>query len=249
MSKLVSNSESGLIKLNGAGIPFSISRSKKRKRTIAFKMEYDGSLRVLAPILASRAHIVKVLEKRASWIMREHAARKKDGGKQEYSDGAVVHYLGFPCVLRVTQGQGAVSSCALSRRVLHVHVGEADLSPENLRQEVRLEIFLWIKKRAREKLKKRLDYWAKKLDVKYRKLVVTNPERRWGSCSRDNVIRLNWRLMTAPLPILDYVVAHELCHIRHKDHSARFWNFLAQAMPDYKTRRKTLRHVERRLVM
>lgn len=243
-----SETETGLIKLNGERISFSISRSKRRKRTIAYKMERDGSLRVLAPMLASRVYIERVLENRAAWIMREHGARKKDDGIKEFTDGALFNYLGYPCTLRVTQGRGA-PSCSLSRRVLKVNVTEEDLSPEGLQHEVKMEIILWVKKRAREKLKKRLDFWAKKLDVKYRKLVVTNPEHRWGSCSRDNAIRLNWRLIMAPLPILDYVVAHELSHIRHKDHSARFWNFVAQAMPDYKIRRKTLRTIERNLVM
>lgn len=246
---MISSIESGLITLNGEQVPFSISRSKRRKRTIAFRIECDGTIRVLAPYSSPIGRIEKILHYRASWIMRERTARKKEIGKTEFKDGASFSYLGYPCVLRVTEGAAAPSSCRLSSRVMHVHIAEEGLSPDSLWQEVRLEILIWIKKRARTKMQKRLDFWAKKLDVKYKKFSVTNPERRWGSCSRDNAIRLNWRLIMAPLPILDYVVAHELSHIRHKNHSAGFWNFLAQAMPDYKARRKTLRNVERGLVI
>jgi predicted metal-dependent hydrolase len=246
MSKAPSD---GFIILNGEWVHFSVFRSKRRKRTIAFKIERDGNVRVLAPCLATLGGIEKTLEKRASWIMRERAMRKKQGGREEFTDGAVFSYLGYPCVLSVTQGGKAPSSCLLRSRRLRVHVPEEKLSPENLQHEVRLEILLWIKKRARTKLKKRLDFWAERLGVRYKKLVVTNPEQRWGSCSVDNIVRLNWRLMMAPLQILDYVVAHELCHIRHKNHSPRFWGFLAEAMPDYQMRRRALRHVERNLVV
>jgi predicted metal-dependent hydrolase len=241
--------ESGFIILNEERIAYSVFRSKKRKRTIAFKIERDASLRILAPFRASVGSIEEILKKRASWIARERAARKTGDAKKEFTNGSLFPYLGYPCMLRVTQGKEALGSCILSPHVLHVHVPDEELSPETLRQEVRLEILLWIKKRARAKLRKRLDLWAKRLGVSYKKLVIVNPEQRWGSCSADNIIRLNWRLMTVSLPILDYVAAHELCHIRHKNHSPRFWGFLAQAIPDYKMRRKILRRIERNLVI
>src|SRR4029077_7507444 len=107
--------------------------------------------------------------------------------------------------------------CRLWPRVMEVNIHGTDLSPEARRQEVRLEIMLWLKKRAKEKLQKRADMWAEKLGIHYRKLIVSNAERRWGSCNAQNVIRLNWRLIIAPLPLLDYVAVHELAHIKHKD--------------------------------
>ena len=243
--KSLSAPDTGCLTLNGVVVAFSVFRSKRRKRTIAFKMERDGSLKVLAPFSASLASITKILHKRAPWIARELADRKHALPENDFTDGSVFSYLGHSYTLRVTQGGEAPRSCLLCPRVLRVHVpnGQA-LSQGTLQQEVRLEILLWIKKRARIKFKKRLDLWAERLGVRYKKLIVTAPERRWGSCSVDNIIRLNWRLMTAPLPILDYVVAHELCHVRHKNHAARFWAFLAQAMPDCQARRKTLRRLE-----
>ena len=111
-----------------------------------------------------------------------------------------------------------------------------------MRDEVKLEITLWLKKRARTKMKKRMDYWAKKMGVSYRQLILSNPERRWGSCTVKNVIRLNWRLIMAPLPLIDYVVVHELSHVVHKNHSPRFWGLVEKIMPDYVERRKQMRH-------
>jgi predicted metal-dependent hydrolase len=241
------NPETGFIALNGERVAYSLFRSRKRRRTIAFKMERDASLRVLAPFSASLGSVTKVLQKRAAWIVQELEQRKQSKPQDDYTDGAGFIYMGHACVVRVTQGGHAPQSCLLSPGVLRVHVPDATLSAENLRQEVRLEILLWIKRRARVKFRQRLDLWAARLDVSYKKMIVTDPERRWGSCSVDNIIRLNWRLMMAPLPVLDYVVAHELSHVRHKNHSLRFWNFLAHVMPDFRERRKFLRRLERGL--
>ena len=240
--------ESGFLTLDGEQIAFTLIRSHRRKHTIAFKMERNASLRIMAPFSATLRSVTKILQKRAPWIARERADRKISMPENDFTNGAIFPYLGYACTLRITQGDKAPRSCRLSPHLLHVHVPDENLSPDNLRQEVRLELLLWIKKRARIKLKKRLDLWATKMDVTYKKLMITGPERRWGSCSVDNIIRLNWRLMMAPLPILDYVAAHELSHIRHKNHSPRFWSFLAEAMPDSKARRKALRHLESRLM-
>jgi predicted metal-dependent hydrolase len=238
--------ESGIIALSGGEtVAFTVFRSRKRRRTISFKMESDASLRVLAPMLASLSYLTKFLDSRAPWIAQRLAEQRKAMPLCDFRHGEAFTYLGYSYALHITSGaRSSRPSCSLSPRVLRVHVPDETLSPENMREEVRLEILLWLKKRARVKFKKRLDLWAARMGVSYKKLMVADPDRRWGSCSVDNIIRLNWRLMLAPLPILDYVIAHELAHVRHKDHSARFWNFLGQVMPDYLARRKTLRRLE-----
>jgi predicted metal-dependent hydrolase len=239
--------ESGFITVGDAQVAFTVTRSRKRRRTISFKMEADATLRVLAPLSASLSYLTKFLQSRAPWVSQRLAEHHKTAPLCDFSDGQTVTYLGHSYALRVTSGKHAPQSCKLSPRIMHVHVPDDSLSPENLREEVRLEILLWLKKRARVKFKKRLDLWGKRMGVNYKKLMIADPDRRWGSCSVDNIIRLNWRLMLAPLPILDYVAAHELAHVRHKDHSARFWGFLGQSMPDYLARRKTLRKLEQGL--
>lgn len=245
----VTNPEKGIVTLNGAQIAFSITRSKKRKRTIAYKIERDATLHIIAPMSVRLGTIEKILHQRATWIVQQTHARKQINPENDFTDGAVFPYLGHKCIIRVTRGKQAAQSCHLTPHLLHVHVPDESLLREDLRKEVRLEIMLWLKKRARAKFKKRLDFWAPRMGVRYTKLMVADAERRWGSCSADNIIRLNWRLMLSPLPVLDYVVAHELAHVRHKNHSARFWAFVGRAMPDYQARRKYLRGLESELML
>ena len=249
MKRAEKEAERGTLAIDGEQISFSIVRSRKRKRTIAFKMENDASLRVLVPFKASTCAVIKVLQKRASWILREKEERQKGLPQDSFTEGSLFPYLGYPLTLHITHDHAAKHSCLLLPNILRVNTPIEDLSAESLKEETRLEILLWLKKRARVKFKKRLDLWSQKMGVTYKKLIVSGPERRWGSCSVDNVIRLNWRLMMAPLPIIDYVVIHELAHIKHKDHSARFWGFVAQILPDYLKRRKILRQLERKLVI
>jgi predicted metal-dependent hydrolase len=243
--------DAGFITVNGEPVPFAVVRSKKRKRTIAFRMEQDASLRVLAPASASIGFVTRFLESRAPWVAQRLAERRAVGERATFADGSRFMYLGHACTLRVTQGLscGDAPFCKLLPWRIHVHVPSDKLAGNTLRDEVRLELTLWLRKRARRLLKRRLDLWAARMDLDYKKLIVTDPAQRWGSCSADNIIRLNWRLMLAPLAILDYVVAHELCHVRHKNHSARFWSHLARFMPDSMGRRRALRRIERELVI
>ncbi len=240
--------ENGIVAIGDENVVFSVTRSRKRKRTVAFKMERDKTLTVLAPASASLGSLTRILQQRAAWIMQQLRRTESAPPENAFCDGGHIIYLGHRYRLHVTR-MPTKSSCRLSPHAFHINLPNADLSPQNLQQEIQLELTLWIKKRAKAKLKKRCDIWAQKMGVAYTKILVTNPKNRWGSCSADNIIRLNYRLLLAPLPLIDYVVAHELAHIPHKNHSARFWGYVARFMPDYHTRRQQLRRIESNLTL
>lgn len=244
--------ETGYIALSDGEVAYTVIRNPRRKRTIAFTIDDDLGLRILAPAKARLWVIKSILRQRSGWIADRIAERRKfprTSRPQGFAGGETISYLGHAYLLSVTQDDKIPHGCRIRPRRFEVNIPIRELSEKELRQEVRLEIQLWMKKRAKAKLQKRTDTWAEKLGVTYRKLVISNPERRWGSCNVQNVIRLNWRLVMAPLPLIDYVAAHELCHVIHKNHSPRFWQFLATAMPDYKARRKRLRQTGHGLVL
>jgi len=90
--------------------------------------------------------------------------------------------------------------------------------------------------------------WATKLDVPFPRLLIREPKKRWGSCHPSGIVRLNWRILQAPLRLVDYVVAHELCHLLHEGHGRAFWATLGHAMPDYEARRARLTELGARLI-
>lgn len=243
--------EKGVIRLRGEDIAFALIRSARRRRTISYVIDGDASLRIMAPVRTRFSFIHAMLQNRSASILARLAEHKELRAEmpRRFIDGEYLRYLGQRYHLRVTRNPDAPQGCRLRPRFIDVNIADASLSDKALREEVRLEILLWLKKRAKAKFKKRMDLWAKKLGVDYKKLLVTDPARQWGSCGPDNVVRLNWRLVMAPLGLLDYVIAHELAHIKHKNHSPRFWNFLGRAMPDYAARRKRLRQMGPALVL
>ncbi|MGB4100756.1 MAG: SprT family zinc-dependent metalloprotease [Alphaproteobacteria bacterium] len=223
-------------------VPYKIVRNPRRKRTLSLSIE-GKTIRVAAPPRVSRRVVESFIDNHALWIAR-HLDKASPTVGAQFVDGARISYLGYSCLLCVTQDANAAASCRLAPRLFRVHVHGEGLAAESLAQEVRLEIMLWLKKRALVKLQRRLDLWATRLNVRYRRMAISNPQRRWGSCSARDIIRLNWRLIMTPLPLLDYVVAHELCHIVHKNHGGEFWCLLASVMPDYRDRRRQLRKIE-----
>ena len=110
-------------------------------------------------------------------------------------------------------------------------------SPEQIRDATQA----WLMRRAKELFAERLDYFAPQLGVAWKRLSLSSASTRWGTASADGAIRLNWRLIHHKLEVIDYVVAHELSHLRVMDHSPQFWDTVKSVMPDYPARRRVLR--------
>ncbi len=244
--------ESGTVKLGDAHIDFTIVRDKRRKRTIAFQIDAPAKLRITAPTRTSYASIMKALAQNNAWLARRLRAFQKapqSARPRRYIDGEIIRYLGHDYRLHIICDTSKTQGCSLKPRRMAVTIADDMLSEKAMAEEVKLEIKLWLKKRAKTVLQKRLALWAKKLGLHYKSLSVTGPEKRWGSCSAHNDIRLNWRLVMAPMPLIDYVAVHELCHIAQKNHGPKFWRLVAEAMPDYQDRRKKLRAIGSGLVV
>ena len=109
-------------------------------------------------------------------------------------------------------------------------------------QQIKDRVQGWLQTEAKRLFGERLAYYADKLGVAYKGYALSSAATRWGSCSSDGRIRLNWRLIHFPLSIIDYVVAHELAHLREMNHSPRFWQTVESIFPEFKEARHTLKH-------
>lgn len=223
---------------DGLSVHCRLTRSARRRRTIAVQMAADGTFAVAAPARASLAQVRAFLAARGDWLQRIMARHQAAGLPVAYTEGYAIPYLGYSCQLTLREGR---ASCALrpSRFVISLPYLAAAASEREA--AIKLELRLWLKRRARRKLAARLALWAQRLGLQHRGVSMSDARRRWGSCSARNEIRLNWRLIMAPLGVIDYVCVHELCHVRHKNHGAKFWQAVAQAMPDYAERERELK--------
>jgi hypothetical protein len=104
------------------------------------------------------------------------------------------------------------------------------------------QVFMrWYKEKAYEKISERVEWYAQKRGFKYNRIIITNAQKRWGSCSYKRNLNFTWRLIMAPLPVIDYVVVHELVHLEERNHTKSFWNKVKMLMPAYKKHKDWLK--------
>ncbi|MRT30247.1 MULTISPECIES: M48 family metallopeptidase [Herbaspirillum] len=226
------------IQLGEHTIDFALLRSKRR--TIGFLVSDEG-LRVTAPKWVTLAEIDNAIREKQRWILtklnerRERSARRLQP-QMQWRDGATLPYLGADITLRIRTGQRQAVLLDEVTRELNISL-PADAGEQQLKDRVQG----WIQARAEELFGKRLMIYAEKLGVQYRSYALSSATTQWGSCTSDARIRLNWRLMHFALPLIDYVIAHELAHLREMNHSPRFWATVQSIFPEFESAKKALR--------
>jgi predicted metal-dependent hydrolase len=206
---------------------------RSKRKTIALVVQPDGELLVRAPQRATRAQIDAMLNKHADWIVKKQAevcARPVPKMAHKFVSGERFFFLGEEYPLDVVDVQRPKLSLQAKFQLARVAQDEAKSLFE-----------IWYKKEARKLFNERITYFSQKHGFDVKQVKLSSARTRWGSCSSKGYINLTWRLVMAPLPIIDYVVVHELCHLREANHSSAFWVQVAAIMPDYKKRRKWLK--------
>ena len=237
------------ILLDGRLVAYEFKRG--RRRTIGMQVGVQG-LEVRAPRWVGQAEVDQALREKAAWILRKLHEARELGERQrlnriEWCDGASIPYLGEPLIVVLDprhgfDGAGAALNVDLAtlpgvaRASLHVGLPH-DASGAQVRDAVQA----WLMRQARTHFEQRLACFGQQLGVQYKRLSLSSASTRWGSAGADGSIRLNWRLIHLRAELIDYVVAHELSHLRVMDHSTRFWRTVESVLPDYPRLRAELR--------
>jgi predicted metal-dependent hydrolase len=223
--------------LGGQSIPYQLTRAKRR--TIGFIVGNHG-LAVRAPKWTTLGDIESAIQEKSNWILQklfDVNQRQIHSTKAaiEWKDGASIDYLGEPH--QISLGALCTAIDSEQKRVWLALPSTASAKQiEDTAQSA-------IQRAALLLFEVRLNHFAPKLKVHWKSLKLSNAGGRWGSAKSDGTIRLNWRLMHFRLPVIDYVVVHELSHLRHMDHSPRFWGTVESIMPDYAKLKKELKPV------
>ena len=224
---------------------------RSRRRTIALEITPSATLVIRAPLRAPLYFIEKFVKEKNDWIKRkieEVSARPKPSLKQ-FVDGEEFLYLGEIYKLKIVEEffRGFVPAAGTNPNEIFNFSGislcETNIIfPKNLLPNAAEEFEKWYKKQACLKIPTRVAKFAQIMGLKYKVVKITRAKKQWGSCGRQGALNFAFRLIMAPLPIIDYVVVHELAHIKHKGHGARFWNMVKTIMPDYKIRKQWLKN-------
>ncbi len=239
--------------------------NRGQRRSIGFSVGPDG-LAVRAPKWVTLRDVDAALQTKADWILRKLQESRERHAKLAaqmivWQDGATLPFLGQILTVRldpehrfgaggaalfcVGEDAGAseinVSSVAcLSAPGLGLEL-RVSLPHHASAEQIRDSVEAWLMRQAKALFQQRLDHFAPLVGVQWKKLSLSNAGTRWGSARRDGAIRLNWRLVFFRLSVLDYVVAHELSHLRVMDHSPRFWDTVRTVVPDYAAQRAQLK--------
>jgi hypothetical protein len=226
------------LQLRQALLEYTLRRSKRR--TIGFLINEHG-LRVTAPRWVTVADIEQAIRDKEAWILaklqlrRERVAQAREE-QMRWEDGARLPYLGGLLTLRIHASTRAAVRHDEPAGELALHL------PEGAGEEkMKALVKTWLQEKARQRFAARLPVYAERLGVSYRAFTLTSAKTQWGSCTSAGMIRLHWRLMHFAPEHIDYVIAHELAHLREMNHSPRFWAIVASVFPDHAASRKVLR--------
>jgi hypothetical protein len=232
--------------LTGHRVAFELRRS--RRRTIGFVVGAEG-LSVSAPRWVGLAEIEAALREKGPWILRKLQEQRErtarlEAARVEWREGGTVPFLGDTVILVLDpRTTGAVLHTDTStlpgvpRLTLHLGLPQT-AEPDQIRDLVQS----WLQRQARRIFEERCVLFAERLGVRMKRLSLSSASTRWGSASADGSIRLNWRLVHFAVPVIDYVVTHELAHLREMNHGPAFWDVVRQALPGFEQARGVLRH-------
>jgi len=231
------------IKACGKTLDYEIVYSKKRRKA-AIVVCPDLKVEFRAPHGLSREAIREMVQKKAGWVWEKlywFEANRLPNQEKRYIDGEMYLYLGREYPLKILHVGGVNKSLAsFSGAELTVLIPEA-VSEELKPTLVKKAVWDFYRDCAESDVDRLLKVYSEKLKISLPVFKVKHQKRRWGSCSADNVLRINFQLMMAPPKQLEYVVVHELCHVKEKNHSARFWKLVGELMPGYEVHRKNLK--------
>ena len=219
------------IALGGHGIDYVVERRRGR-RGVRFRVDGRG-LAVSAPVTMPLARIEALMRESERWIVRKVAEwGDRRVAPLEWRDGARLPWLGGFLTLRVAHG-------ARARAVREG--GELRVAaPEGDAEAVRRAVVRWYKAVAQEVLSARVEALAQAASLAAPKVLISPARTRWGSCNTRREVRLAWRLVKAPPDLVDYVICHELAHLRHMNHSRAFWGEVERQCPGYRRLRAEL---------
>ena len=234
--------------VGGAVVSYTFRR--RRRKSIGFTIDRRGLI-VSAPRWVTLAEVDEAVQEKANWIERKQIEwdafeERRASLDTAWEDGGVLRYLGEDITLRIVENatDQPVLDNTTSPTTLWVGVtGESD--PSN----IQVMVEAWCQARAREQLGERLEFFGDRLGQHPRRWHLSSAKTQWGSCNADGVIRLNWRLIHLPQPLLDYVVAHEVAHLQELNHSRKFWALVEKLMPGHNEARKALQAMPEHLAL
>jgi len=222
------------------------------RKTVGLEVDVEDGILVRAPNHLSSVEIKRIVKKKADWIQRKQKKVneiKPAPQPKEFLSGEKLPYLGRRYRLQVSRtNEVKKASVKLYQGKFQVQVNSL-LEEEARRLAIRAAFIAWYRKRAEVKINERVEKYKTKIGVEPNNVKIKKQKKRWGSCSSKGNLNFNWKLIMAPMSIIDYLVVHELAHLKYSNHSRDFWNLVGALVPDYEGKQEWLRINGRQLTI
>lgn len=211
----------------------------RKRKTLAIEVEPTGEIIVIAPVDLTEEEVLKIVRSKATWIVQKlYEAKQVNVNKinREAVSGESYMYLGRNYTLQLILDEALKDievKLFRGKFVVNTYTKDEDKIKEALE--------IWYRAKTLEKVNERIAYYQRYFNKKPNSIKVKEQKKRWGSCTANNELLFNWRCSMAKSTALDYIIAHEMCHMYHKDHSQDFWNLLGSVLPDYEVRKEWLK--------
>jgi len=223
-------------------VSYHLKRSARAKY-VRLKITPDGMLHVTVPMQHHVESMHQLLAPQSRWIVKH--LRLLEAMMDEHAGllvtGSIVPFLGRDRRLEILPAVVPQPLISLIDDTLYL------AGPSSEQTDLQFMLHAWYRERAEEMLHERVEKWSRTMRLRPRRITVRDQRTRWGSCSTRGNLNFNWRLVMAPLPVIDYLVVHELMHLREMNHSDRFWAGVARHCPLYEEQRAWLKDNGRRL--
>jgi len=240
------------INLGNKTVEYEIIRTDRK--TMGINIEDAKTVTVRSPKKLSVEKIEDVLKEKKVWILTKLAKMeeiKPAPKEKEFMTGEKLSYLGRRYMLEISNREGVDEVQVKLYQGTFVVEYPADLDNDETkrREAIREEFISWYREHAEAKIKERVDKYKEDLDVEPNNIVIKKQNKRWGSCSSKGNLNFNWKIIMAPMSVVDYLVVHELVHLLEDNHSREYWKTVESIIPDYREKREWLRVNGRRLTV
>lgn len=221
--------------LNNQSVNYRLKQSM-RIRGIRLEIRHETGLTVIVPRHYNMGQVHDILEKKSGWILRHmpvHKPLQMPLFNKEVDHGEKISYMGKNVELIILNNGNKTGSVELQDHHIYIY--------QTARRESIAKILeKWYRNQADQVFTQKAAIYKEHMGLRYNKILIRGQKTRWGSCSPSGTVSLNWKLLLAPEPVIDYVIIHELAHLKHMNHSRRFWEFVEVYCPDWKKYRKWL---------
>ena len=230
------------LKIGNTLIEYNIVRTNRK--TLGINIDLEEGVVVRSPEKLNNKKIEDIVKNKSDWILKklDKLGEIKDKpAPKEFMSGEKLPYIGRRYRLKVIEDENIKKAKVKLYQGKFIVKVDPNLKGDKRREKIRDAFISWYREHADKKIKKRVKKYKDQIGVEPNKIKVKKQKKRWGSCSNKGNLNFNWKLIMAPMSIIDYLVVHEMTHLIYPDHSREFWEMVETIIPDYKEKQEWLR--------